>query len=65
MNKVTIVMAALLAAGAILAAGLAIVPSTVQTAQANPCSIEAEEEDFEIDNFKCKFFDEVEIDEID
>ena len=57
-------MAALLAAGAILAAGLAIVPSTVQTAQANPCATEVDGNNNEIDNFKCKFFDEVEIDEI-
>jgi hypothetical protein len=52
-----------LSSRAILAAGLAIVPSTIQTAQANLCS--ADVEDVDDVNFKCKFYDEIEIDKID
>jgi hypothetical protein len=57
MNKATILMAALLVV--VAATGLAIggvVPSTVQTAQANPCSrittLETVDKDVEL---KCEF----------
>ena len=40
MNK-TIFIAALLAAATLLAAGLVAFPGSVQEAQANPCSVEA------------------------
>jgi len=39
MNNKTVLMAAVLAAAAILAAGLTLLPGSVQEAQANPCSI--------------------------
>ena len=38
-------MAAVLAVATVLAAGLTVLPSSVQEAQANPCSITTEEED--------------------
>jgi hypothetical protein len=38
MKKSTIFMAAILAAATILAAGIAVLPSPVQDAQANPCA---------------------------
>jgi hypothetical protein len=38
MKKTTIFMAAILAAATILAAGIAVLPSPVQDAQANPCA---------------------------
>jgi hypothetical protein len=38
MNKTTVFMAAALAVATVLAAGLIVVPSSVQKAQANPCS---------------------------
>jgi hypothetical protein len=38
MKKTTIFMAAILAAATILAAGVAVLPSPVQYAQANPCA---------------------------
>jgi hypothetical protein len=41
MNK-TIFIAAVLAAATLLAAGLVVFPGSVQEAQANPCSTEAE-----------------------
>jgi hypothetical protein len=41
MNNKTIFMAALLAIATILAAGLTVVPGSVQEAQANPCGLEA------------------------
>jgi hypothetical protein len=38
MNKSTVLMAAILAAATVLAAGLAVLPNSVQDAQANPCA---------------------------
>ncbi|MFZ0344589.1 MAG: hypothetical protein WAM27_06450 [Nitrososphaeraceae archaeon] len=38
MKKSTVLMAAVLAVATVLAAGLAVLPSSVQDAQANPCS---------------------------
>jgi hypothetical protein len=38
MKNKTILMAAVLAVATVLAAGLTVLPSTVQEAQANPCS---------------------------
>jgi hypothetical protein len=38
MKKTTVLMAAALAVATVLAAGLTVVPSSVQDAQANPCS---------------------------
>ncbi|MGI0002552.1 MAG: hypothetical protein ACRD42_05680 [Nitrososphaeraceae archaeon] len=45
MKKTTVLMAAVLAVATVLAAGLTVLPSSVQEAQANPCSnnLEAEE----------------------
>ena len=48
MNKTPILMAAVLAIATVLAAGLTVLPSSVQEAQANPCSTEVEQ-DTEID----------------
>ena len=38
MNNKTVLMAAVLAVATVLAAGLTVLPSAVQEAQANPCS---------------------------
>jgi hypothetical protein len=38
MNNKTILMAAVLAIATVVAAGLTVLPSSVQEAQANPCS---------------------------
>jgi hypothetical protein len=40
MNKTTVLMAAVLAVATVLAAGLTVLPSSVQEAQANPCANE-------------------------
>jgi hypothetical protein len=40
MNKTTVLMAAVLAVTTVLAAGLTVLPSSVQEAQANPCANE-------------------------
>jgi hypothetical protein len=37
MKKITVLMAAVLAVATVLAAGLTVLPSSVQEAQANPC----------------------------
>jgi hypothetical protein len=44
-KKTTVLMAAVLAVATVLAAGLTVLPASVQEAQANPCSnnLEAEE----------------------
>jgi hypothetical protein len=42
MKNKTILMAAVLAVATVLAAGLTVLPSTVQEAQANPCSVDAD-----------------------
>jgi hypothetical protein len=48
-------MAAVLALATVLAAGLAVLPSSVQEAQANPCST-TEEGDVDVDvDFNCDF----------
>ena len=44
MKNTTVLMAAVLAAATILAAGLVVVPNSVHEAQANPCATEAENE---------------------
>jgi hypothetical protein len=73
--KKTVLMAAVLAVATILAAGLTVLPSSVQEAQANPCSTE-QELDFEsegdlsvgasiaseIDQRECKFIGNIDID---
>jgi hypothetical protein len=44
-KQTTVLMAAMLAVATVLAAGLTVLPSSVQEAQANPCSNNSEEED--------------------
>ena len=78
MNK-TIFIAAMLTVATVLAAGLTVLPSTVQEAQANPCATEVEQ-DIEVDsetsttsssstfttsndNRECSFIGPVELDE--
>jgi len=68
MNKVTLLIAAVLVATTtVLVAGIAVVPSTVQHAQANPCSnlvtATAGTSIAGDVNIKCKFTDDVEVDE--
>jgi hypothetical protein len=75
MKKTTVLMAAVLAVATVLAAGLAVLPSSVQEAQANPCATEITVEDGgSIDNGlnnnpqddderECKFIGPVELDE--
>jgi|RhiMethySRZTD1v2_1073278.scaffolds.fasta_scaffold01048_7 hypothetical protein len=41
MNNITVLISAVLAVTTILTAGLTVLPSTVQDAQANPCSAES------------------------
>jgi hypothetical protein len=41
-KKTTVLMAAVLAVATVLAAGLTVLPSSVQEAQANPCSVDAD-----------------------
>ena len=48
MKNTSILMAAMLAVATVLAAGLTVLPSSVQEAQANPCATEIEN-DLEID----------------
>jgi hypothetical protein len=74
MNK-TIFIAAILAVTTILAAGLVVVPNSVQEAQANPCATE-QELDFEsegdltaestiatnVDQRECTFIGNIDID---
>jgi hypothetical protein len=40
MNKTTVLMAAVLAVATVLLAGLTVLPSSIQEAQANPCANE-------------------------
>jgi hypothetical protein len=49
MKNKTVLMAAVLAVATVLAAGLTVLPSTVQEAQANPCSNNINEGDAERD----------------
>jgi hypothetical protein len=42
MNNKTVLMAAVLAIATVLAAGLTVLPSSIQDAQANPCATEQE-----------------------
>ncbi|MGI0002465.1 MAG: hypothetical protein ACRD42_05240 [Nitrososphaeraceae archaeon] len=44
MKKITVLMAAVLAVATVLAAGLTVLPASVQEAQANPCSNNLESE---------------------
>ena len=78
MNK-TIFIAAMLAVATVLAAGLTVLPSSIQEAQANPCSTEVEQDtevdaetattsssssiNSENDNRECNFVGPVELDE--
>jgi hypothetical protein len=41
-KKTTILMGAILAVATVLAAGLTVLPSSVQEAQANPCAFEVD-----------------------
>jgi hypothetical protein len=51
MKKITVLMAAVLAIATIVTAGLAILPASVEEAQANPCSSNIEEDgDRQTDN---------------
>jgi hypothetical protein len=43
-KQTTVLMAAVLAVATVLAAGLTLLPASVQEAQANPCSNNSEEE---------------------
>jgi hypothetical protein len=43
-KQTTVLMAAVLAVATVLAAGLTVLPSTVQEAQANPCAVEVEQD---------------------
>jgi len=54
MNK-TIFIAAMLAAATLLAAGLVVFPGSVQEAQANPCSTEAEDTGDVDTEYNCDF----------
>jgi hypothetical protein len=79
MKKITVLMAAVLAIATIVAAGLTVLPSSVQEAQANPCANEVEIDaeaggdnsisdagtDVENsgDNRECNFIGPVELDE--
>jgi hypothetical protein len=42
MKKITVLMAAVIAAATVLTAGLAVLPNSVQDAQANPCASEVD-----------------------
>jgi hypothetical protein len=44
-KQTTVLMAAMLAVATVLAAGLTVLPSSVQEAQANPCSNNTEEDE--------------------
>jgi len=55
MKNKTILMAAVLAAATLLAAGLVMFPGSVQEAQANPCSTETEEAFFAESELNCDF----------
>ncbi|MGI0002553.1 MAG: hypothetical protein ACRD42_05685 [Nitrososphaeraceae archaeon] len=50
MKKTTVLVAAVLAVATVLAAGLTVLPSSVQEAQANPCSNNLEAEDRSSEN---------------
>ena len=55
MKNKTILMAAVLAAATLLAAGLVMFPGSVQEAQANPCSTETEGAIFAESELNCDF----------
>jgi hypothetical protein len=59
-KQTTVLMAAVLAVATVLAAGLAVLPNSVQEAQANPCALEADddatiEQDNDDDERECNF----------
>jgi hypothetical protein len=65
MKKTTVLMAAVLAIAAVLAAGLTVLPSSVQEAQANPCSVaggNGPSGDLDLD-FECEFNGHIEVTE--
>ena len=75
-KKTTVLMAAVLALATILAAGLTVLPSSVQEAQANPCSVNSVAEanggdgdsaaaggDISTGDQECNFIGPVDIDE--
>jgi hypothetical protein len=49
-KQTTVLMAAVLAVATVLAAGLTVLPASVQEAQANPCSNNLDAEDSSSDN---------------
>ena len=67
-KKTTVLMAAVLAVATVLAAGLAILPDTVQNVEANPCAVDQtggggdEDSTTEIDT-TCEVFGNVEVEE--
>ena len=69
-KKTTVLMAAVLAVATVLAAGLTVLPSSVQEAQANPCSNNVESDNSEgeaeienTDEQECDFTGYFEFDE--
>jgi hypothetical protein len=55
MSKITVLIAAVLAATILLSAGLVVFPGSVQEAQANPCSTEAESAGDVDTEYNCDF----------
>jgi hypothetical protein len=65
MNK-TIFIAAMLAVATVLAAGLAVLPGSVQEAQANPCSVNEDGDGADTlttGDQECNFIGPIEIEE--
>ena len=54
-KKTTVLMAAVLAVATVLAAGLVAFPGSIQEAQANPCSTEAENTGDVETEYNCDF----------
>ena len=57
-KQTTVLMAAVLAVATVLAAGLTVLPASVQEAQANPCSNNLENDDSSSDNRIGEFDDQ-------
>jgi hypothetical protein len=70
MKKITVLMAAVLAITTLLTAGLTVLPSSVQDAQANPCannnvnqpSVSGDQKEVDSD-IECEFYGPVDIEE--
>jgi hypothetical protein len=60
-KQTTVLMAAVLAVATVLAAGLTVLPASVQEAQANPCSNNLDNDDSSSDN-RISDFDDQECD---